>query len=98
MKRIYMVNYYKNFGNTYWLRYVTSKADFEKAKNEGYERITRKEAIYLASAERYRRNNDYAFSGYASESIYPWRETPEGERDMTYWDNEPAEHYPYIVD
>lgn len=92
-RRIYLVNYYKNFSNTYSLRYVTSKADLMEAEAEGYERITRREAVYLARAERWRRENDQAMSGYANESIYPWcKLTP------VYWKYEPALKYPYIVE
>ena len=97
-RRTYLVDYYKDFLNTYRLRYVTSKADLMEAEAEGYERITRREAVYLAGAERWRRENDQAMSGYANESIYPWHKlTPDGD-DPVYWKYEPALKYPYIVE
>ena len=87
MKRIYLIKYYKNFGNTYLLRYVTSKELLEAAIKDGYGRITRVEAINKARDEISRRKYDPSFGGYADDCIYPF--------DNEYCDPEPK--YPYIV-
>ena len=60
------------FYNHYNLAYVNSDRDEELALAAGYERITRKEAERLASAERRRRKDDPSFAGYADAYIYPY--------------------------
>jgi len=67
MKHNYYVCRYNNFSNTYCLYHAP--AGFLVPEN--WERITRKEAEALARAERQRRENDPAFSGFADASIYP---------------------------
>ena len=69
MKRLYFVKYGK-FANTYTLIHTTPE-DAARAKAEGYERITRAEAIRLAKAEAERQNSDPSFSGYADSHIFP---------------------------
>ena len=64
MKR-YFVKYGK-FRNQYALRYIS---DPERPTPEGWERIHRKEAEALARAERARRKDNPAFSGYADAEI-----------------------------
>jgi hypothetical protein len=70
MKKTYYVHYYKDFANTYNLYYAETAADLA-ALPEGAERITRKQALALASDEAWRRKADQAFSGYADTAIYP---------------------------
>lgn len=74
-----MTKYYvdfgtEKFGNRYSLFYTVA----DESAPETAERITRKEAITYARAERARRKNDSAFSGYADTYIYPfgWRADP----------------------
>lgn len=71
MKKQYFVNYYRDFGNTYTLRWADNAADAEMLKTNGYERITRRKALELAREENDRRERDYNFSGYADNRIYP---------------------------
>lgn len=71
MKKYY-VRYYKDFSNTYDLRYTETPEEELAAKQKGYERIPRKEAERLCSAENYRRKHDEAFSGYADNVILPF--------------------------
>lgn len=67
----YLVNYWKDFGNTYTLAWVEAGSSEEKnAIEDGWERITRKEAIRLCVEERERRRTDEAFSGYASDKVF----------------------------
>lgn len=60
------------FGNEYGLVYCTSSIDEEKAQAQGYERITREEAVAKCIEERKRRKGNPAFSGYAPCYIYPY--------------------------
>lgn len=69
MKKAYFVNYYRNFGNTYELRWVW--ADEIDEMPEHWQRITRKRAIQLCISERQARREDPAFSGYADIHIWP---------------------------
>ena len=70
MKRYY-VQYYARFANTYNLAYAETEAEAEQAEQQGYERITRKEAEHLCSVENQRRKYDQAFSYYAPTIILP---------------------------
>lgn len=60
------------FGNEYSLVYCGNSIDEEKAQAQGYDRITRKEAIAKCIAERRREKENPMFSGYASRYIYPY--------------------------
>lgn len=65
-----MKHYYVKYGyfrNEYQLMWVPFGAEVQ----EGWERIPKMEAINLCRQELYRRKHDSAFSGYASEKIYP---------------------------
>lgn len=64
-----MKRYYVNYGefrNQYALRYISNP---EQTAPDGWEQITRKEAEALARAERRRRKENPAFSGYADTEI-----------------------------
>ena len=63
MKRYFVK--YGDFRNQYALRYIEG----DTAAPDGWERITRKEAKALAKAERDRRKENPAFSGYADAEI-----------------------------
>lgn len=69
MKKYY-VRYPRNFANEYSL--VWSDSEHPIPEDNGWERITRKQAIYLAASEADRRKTDVNSSGYADEYIYPW--------------------------
>lgn len=68
-KRKYYVYYWHggDFANTYELYYTDKEID-----RDGFERITRKEAIRLCVEEKERRRTDPAFSGYGSTTIIPY--------------------------
>jgi len=68
MKKYY-IRYPRNFGNEYDLRFVDGVDDELRAIEQGYERITKKEALEKCRAERWARKNDPAFSGYGSAII-----------------------------
>ena len=68
MKKYY-IKYPRNFGNEYDLRYVDGLDDELRALEQGYKRITKKEALEKCRAERRARKNDPAFSGYGSAII-----------------------------
>lgn len=68
MKRYY-IRYPRNFANEFDLRYVDSAEAEQEAIRQGYERITKKQAIEKCRAERWARKNDPAFSGYGSAII-----------------------------
>lgn len=71
MKHFY-IKYPRNFGNEYSLAWVESGSDMEKYMREnGWGRISRKEAIRKCVEERYRQKTDPAFSGYADSVIVP---------------------------
>lgn len=61
-----------DFRNQYSLAYCNSSIDEEQAEMQGYERITRKEAIAYCVAERRRAKENPNFSGYADSYIYPF--------------------------
>lgn len=66
-RRKYYVHYWRDFGNTYELYYTDKEIN-----RDGFERITRREAIRLCAEEKERRRTDPAFSGYASVTIKPY--------------------------
>ncbi len=70
----YYIRYPRNFANEYDLVWIesTDTAAIAKAIDEGYERITRKEAYNKVSIEKWRRGNDQAMSGYAPTVILPY--------------------------
>lgn len=70
-----------NFANSYSLAWTASKDELKKAIQDGWEQITRKQAIALCVEERRRRRTDYAFSGFADVDIFPLDRT-EREREM----------------
>lgn len=67
--RAYYVRYPRDFVNEYSLRYTVGGA--ELSTDDGWERITRREAERLARAERARRRWEPSRSGYADAGIYP---------------------------
>lgn len=69
MKKFYV--HYGDFANTYRLVWAETPEQVEEAENNGYERITRKEAENLCAEENRRRKENPSFSGYASNVIYP---------------------------
>ena len=74
MKKYYVDFGIEKFGNRYSLFYTVAN----ESVPETAERITRKEAIAYARAERQRRKDNPAFSGYADAYIFPleWRGDP----------------------
>lgn len=69
MKKYY-VKYY-GFSNVYDIAYTSNEDQEKHAVNEGYERITRKQAEKLIRREKERRQYEQSFSGYAPIIIYP---------------------------
>lgn len=67
-RRAYYVRYHR-FANEYSLRYTVGGA--ELSIDDGWERITRRDAERLARAERERRRWEPSRSGYADAYIYP---------------------------
>ena len=68
-RRAYYVRYPRDFANEYSIRYTVGGA--ELPADDGWERITRREAERLARAERARRRWEPSRSGYADADIYP---------------------------
>lgn len=72
MKKYYIL-FPRDFANEYVLRHVEAGSKEEKeAINNGYERITKKEAVAKCQEERTRRKCDPSSSGFGSDSIYPY--------------------------
>lgn len=69
--RKYYVNYYRDFSNTYTLRYTETHDQDALAISKGYERITRRQAISLCRDELYLRKYNPSCGGYASPCILP---------------------------
>ena len=69
MKKYYVQ--FGEFGNVYTLRYAETKEEQQILQEQGYERITLKEAINLAKREKERRQYEPNMSGYADILIYP---------------------------
>ena len=63
----YFVKYDNGFSNAYGLCYAPAGT----STPEGWERITRKEAIKLCTEERERRRDNASFGRYASDQILP---------------------------
>lgn len=78
-RKYYYVHYYDNFANVYKIYW-----SYEKLDNSSIERITRREAIHLCSAERWRRKTDSAFGGYASATIMPYGYDNDIQNDNRY--------------
>lgn len=70
-RKQYYVNYYRGFANTYNLYWASTPEQIAEAEGCGYERITRAAAIRLCVAENSRRRDNYSFSCYADNVIYP---------------------------
>lgn len=90
MKRFYV--HYGDFANTYRLAWAETPEQVEEAKNNGYERITRKEAENLCAEENRRRKENPSFSGYASNVIYPVEYVDNWENDEKMYKDR------YIID
>lgn len=69
--RKYFVKY-GEFRNTYDVCYVENELEEAQAIEQGFERISRKDAEKLCIRESERRKEDPAFSGYASDVILPF--------------------------
>lgn len=71
----YYIRYPRNFANEYDLVWIesTDTESITRAIEEGYSRITRKEAYRKVSVEKYARKNDQAFSGYGDAVILPFK-------------------------
>ena len=82
MKKYY-IKYYADFANTYNLGYAETPEEEAHAEQNGWERITRREAERKCAAENQRRKTDEMFSGYASNLIFPVTWTNDD-----YWRNE----------
>lgn len=82
MKKYY-IKYPRNFGNEYDLIFTTTPEEDQRAIDQGYERIAKKQAISKCVAERWARKNDPAFSGYGSVIILPL-DFERGEYDARY--------------
>lgn len=72
MRRSYFVRY-GAYSNVYKLRWVFDwdRSAIVDLTDRGYERITYLDAVALCKSERWRRETDSAFSGYADISVYP---------------------------
>ena len=84
-RRKYWIQYYRDFSNTYNLCYTETDTEAKQAEEAGWERITRQEAIDKCIAERRRRKEDAAFSGFADIVILPFSY----DTDEDYWVNDP---------
>ena len=73
-RKNYFVRYYKDFANTYRLRWCYEKNKNAKAKleEEGFHRISKERALDLAYQETYRQRFDQSMGGYADDVVYPW--------------------------
>lgn len=69
--RKYYVHYYRDFSNTYTLRYTETPEQDALAISQGYERITRRQAISLCRDELDLRKYNPSCGGYASDVITP---------------------------
>lgn len=82
-----------DFRDQYRLAYCGSSIDEEQAEMQGYERITRKEAIAACVAERHRAKYAPHFSGYSDSCIYPFMP----DYSQIDFDNYPWERIGYFV-
>ena len=67
-RKMYWVQYH-GFANRYELAWTDNEVDRITAREQGFDHITRKEAVTLARRERERAEYDAAFSGYADDHI-----------------------------
>lgn len=70
MKKTYYI-WNGDFGNVYNLYWAETPEQIKLAEENGYTRITRRQAEKLCAEENNRRNYDSNFSGYADNLIYP---------------------------
>lgn len=80
MKKQYYV-WYGDFGNVYNLFWAETPEQVKLAEENGYTRITRRQAEKLCAEENNRRKFDGNFSGYADNLIFPI-DCDEYERDL----------------
>lgn len=85
MKKFYV--WFGDFSNIYDLVWAETPEQAEEAENNGYERITRKEAENLCAQENRRRKENPSFSGYASNVIYPVEYVDNWENDEKMYKN-----------
>lgn len=82
----YYIRYPRNFANEYDLVWIesTDTESITRALEEGFDRITRKEAYRKVSGEKYARKNDQAFSGFGGTVILPYNAAnlPDLEHDI----------------
>lgn len=71
MKKYY-VRYPRNFANEYSLVWADSEHPMPDPEDNGWERITRRQAIRLAAAEADRRKTEWNFSWHSDQYIFPW--------------------------
>lgn len=90
MKKFYV--WFGDFSNIYDLVWAETPEQVEEAENNGYERITRKEAENLCAEENRRRKENPSFSGYASNVIYPVEYVDNWENDEKMYKDR------YIID
>lgn len=82
--RYYFIKYYRDFENTYVLRHAPKEMLLEMVNN-GFRRITRREAIRFCSLERIRERYEPSCAGYADRCVYPieWQDET-GDIPMRY--------------
>ena len=71
--KTYDIRYPRNFSNEYDLCYCESANERKAAEADGWERVTRDYAIRACREENWRRERDPASSGYADNTIIPFR-------------------------
>ena len=70
----YLIRFPRNFANEYTLCWVEKGGtEAAQAMSEGFEPISRKNAIEKCVHERWARKHDQAFSGYGNSIILPYR-------------------------
>lgn len=60
------------FSNQYSLRYAENKEQAQILLDKGYSKTTRANAISWARREKYLRDHDLSFSGFADDCIKPY--------------------------
>lgn len=72
--RTYWYKQPRNFWNEYDLFWAWNDdiVSLQELQENGYARITRKEAFHLCAEERYRRDHDNACAGYAPDYVLPY--------------------------
>ena len=71
-RRRYFIKYWNNFSNTYHLCWTDKENEEKEMLDNGWKKITRKEAISNCVSERYRRKYDQACSRFADAYIYQY--------------------------